>query len=755
MASVPLVAKGEAWMYGQPNRPLSLMVNKTGSYKISVDGVTWFQSHDTFFTIGGTTYSSMAGTLKVIQGPDVQRKNHPRLGGMKEISLTWQASDAKKTEIVTSFQLYEENTAIVFTQNFSLSSLPNSSVYDANNICTSFPSFVVADAMRKELGYLDFDERFLRVQHLGRWDMHSKPISTDLRSTPLTLFNRTKYTMILSSFKEFMVTSLFHHVEDDAIQQGIMGKITEIPKGFIQQSIMQFGAGIKQTIMKWGKMLRTQYNTKRFTDNDMTLKYIGYWTDAGAFYYYNTEPNITYEETMIDVKKEAMKEFVPYKYYQIDSWWYFKGVLSDGVKNWTAMPSVFPHNLSYVSHHLGDPIAAHNKYWTAETDYAKKNGGLWNFIVELTMAIPQDEEFWNFLLSDSKKSWDLKLYEQDWLDHQFEQMSCTLENVTVARRWLMDMGKGAMQNNLPIQYCMPLAKHLLQTVEIPHVTQARASDDYHPGNEQWNIGLSSIIYHALDLRPFKDNFRTNPANDHSPKYLPEPYPGLQTTVAIYSTGPVGPSDKIGFANVTRINRTINSDGLLLQPSKPMMAVDDYILGMAFLEENIGLKGMVWSTYSNVSGFIYGAILAIDIAKPLQVTPENTDLEMIEQSYIYLDESPTIVTKLFDQMHPATVGPTPEARYQLWHTAPIFKFNNQSWAILGETSKYVPMSPDRFTDMKVDPKGIHLYLHMGPREVVYLMVQTGDKMWEVHCDGTITGGPFQIDITDQSKYTCHS
>lgn len=68
-----------------------------------------------------------------------------------------------------------------------------------------------------------------------------------------------------------------------------------------------------QTVMKWGKMLRTHYNTKRFTDNDMTLKYIGYWTDAGAFYYYNTEPNITYEKTMIDVKKEAMKEFVSYK----------------------------------------------------------------------------------------------------------------------------------------------------------------------------------------------------------------------------------------------------------------------------------------------------------------------------------------------------------------------------------------------------------------------------------------------------------
>lgn len=60
-------------------------------------------------------------------------------------------------------------------------------------------------------------------------------------------------------------------------------------------------------------MLRKQYNTKRYTDNDLTLKYIGYWTDAGAFYYYNTETNITYEKTLMDVKDEAEKNYIPYK----------------------------------------------------------------------------------------------------------------------------------------------------------------------------------------------------------------------------------------------------------------------------------------------------------------------------------------------------------------------------------------------------------------------------------------------------------
>ncbi|PIK42555.1 hypothetical protein BSL78_20580 [Apostichopus japonicus] len=732
---------------------VALKVSKTGSYEISVDDVTWFESHDTYFTINGVTYSLMAGTLNLVEGPTLSKQWSSRLGPMQQISLTWQASDKMKTRIITAFQLFEENPAIVFTQNFSLAGLSNSSVGNANHLCTSFPSFTVSSGVRKHLGYLSFDQLFMRVQTVASWDLPVKHISNDLYSAPLTIFNETKYTMVLSSFKEFMVSSMFYDGKSDAVQQGIMGMITEIPKGFIQQSVMQFGAGIKETVLQWGKMLRKQYNTKRYTDNDLTLKYIGYWTDAGAFYYYNTETNITYEKTLIDVKDEAEKNYIPYKYYQIDSWWYYRGLISSGVKNWTAMPSVFPHNSSYVYKNLGYPIAAHNKYWDPATDYAKKNGGAFDFIVEFIRAIPQDEEFWNFLLSSAKKEWGLILYEQDWLNHQFEDMSCTLENVTVARKWLMDMGKGAMRNGLPIQYCMPMARHLLQTVEIPHVTQARASDDYHPGNDQWKIGLTSIIHHALDIRPFKDNFRTNPANDHSPKYQPEPYPGLQTVIAIYSTGPVGPSDRIGFENVTRINRTINSDGLLLQPSRPMMAADDYILGTAFAGKGLGVSERVWSTYSNVSGFIFGAIMAIDVAKPIQVTPENVELEMTGTSYTYMDEAPVFSTKLFDKDHPLTVGPNPEEHYQLWHTAPIFKFNNESWAILGETSKLVPVSPNRFNTITVASEGIHLELHTGAREVIKMMVQTGDTTWELECAGLEAGGRLVIKIKNINVFAC--
>jgi hypothetical protein len=100
---------------------------------------------------------------------------------------------------------------------------------------------------------------------------------------------------------------------------------------------------------------------------------------------------------------------------QIDSWWYYKGP-ENGVKNWTAKPSIFPNGIEAVAKKTGWPIEAHNRWWSPVTDYAKQNGGKFEFIVESEASLPVEEEFWDFLFSSSKETWNLLVYEQDWLD---------------------------------------------------------------------------------------------------------------------------------------------------------------------------------------------------------------------------------------------------------------------------------------------------------------------------------------------------
>ena len=69
-----------------------------------------------------------------------------------------------------------------------------------------------------------------------------------------------------------------------------------------------------------------------------------------------------------------------------------------------------------------------------------------------------------------------------WLYNELMGVKSLTSNITLARTWLTQMATGAANNNLTIQYCMPYPRHAMQSVELPPVTQIRASDDYVPGS---------------------------------------------------------------------------------------------------------------------------------------------------------------------------------------------------------------------------------------------------------------------------------
>ena len=88
-----------------------------------------------------------------------------------------------------------------------------------------------------------------------------------------------------------------------------------------------------------------------------------YWTDNGACYYYYSGKNYSnYEELLVAVKEDADSSGIPFRYVQLDSWWYFKGK-GGGVKNWTAMPDIFPNGIASMVEKTGWPVVGHNRYW--------------------------------------------------------------------------------------------------------------------------------------------------------------------------------------------------------------------------------------------------------------------------------------------------------------------------------------------------------------------------------------------------------
>jgi hypothetical protein len=253
------------------------------------------------------------------------------------------------------------------------------------------------------------------------------------------------------------------------------------------------------------------------------------------------------------------------------SWWYFKEPNKGALILWEPMPTYFPDGMAPW---LQLPLVLHNRYFSPTNDYIAMG---YKFYSEpgATLVLPIDVDMFKYIMTKARK-WGMITYEQDWLITVYQGLDGTQSNISLARTWLHAMGDAAAALGVTIQYCMPLINHMLESTTIPAVTNARASGDYHPGTDQWDIGLSSLFYFAIGIQPSKDDFWTTEFQPNSPygDKPTEPNWQLQAFMTTLSTGPVGPSDMLGGINATLIMSTCRAgDGLLLRPDKPITTVD--------------------------------------------------------------------------------------------------------------------------------------------------------------------------------------
>nr|XP_006815625.1 PREDICTED: uncharacterized protein LOC102804514 [Saccoglossus kowalevskii] len=706
------------------NSGLAVTVSPDGTYSISVNNETWLNSANTFFNINGKLFSSDDKTLLLVKISD-PAPGADNLGNFMQQSIVWQAlTKSGQKSVVTGIRVYKDISAVVFSQNFP-EELTGTSINWSNGVCTGFPSFKV-EGKKGDKGFLSYGGLFLETTNTGGWHTGGLGINDGLYGGPLAIFDKNLNTVMISSFSEFMAGSL--HLQNGVISFGIMGNASMIPQDYNYQTIVYYSRGINQAIYEWGETLLKNYGkTRANMKSDFMVNYLGYYTDNGAYYYYNTESGKNYEDTMLAVKLHIDIDQIPFRYLQLDSWWYFKGV-GGGVKNWTARSDVFPHGSVYLSDKIGLPIIAHNRWWSSDTTYARVNGGKWNFIVEpdTQYSLPIDQGFWDYLLGTAR-DWGLKVYEQDWLNQQIDEMHITQSDVTIGRTWLMQMGKGASKNGMTIQYCMPMPRHVLQSVEIPVVTQIRASDDYHPGNDQWKIGLSSILHHAVGLAPYKDTMWTSSKQPGDPYTNgTELFTELQSVVSLLSSGPVGPGDKIGYMNKSLIMRSCNSDGLLLKPSKPATAIDPQIYRSAL--GSGGPDGEVWSTYSDIAAYRFGTLLWVNVKTSYPITPQQAGFGQLGSSYAFSDRNPAGTLVKFDEKNLLNQQKCGKDDFGLWHTTPEIPItaSNRSVLLLGELSKWVKMSPQRVIDIITYSADIVLTLQGGVGEhIEFTLVYTDD------------------------------
>ena len=75
----------------------------------------------------------------------------------------------------------------------------------------------------------------------------------------------------------------------DTIRAGLRGTVATLPEGFKLSTILVGGQGVTATVREWGRLALLRYGKSPATDviqanydADPSLRYLSYWTDAGA-----------------------------------------------------------------------------------------------------------------------------------------------------------------------------------------------------------------------------------------------------------------------------------------------------------------------------------------------------------------------------------------------------------------------------------------------------------------------------------------
>ncbi len=693
-----VVTDGTPVVWEQGSAALRLQVHQDGGYSVLRAGQEWLTGAPTAVHCGSQWYSTQP-----VSGQQVLRlvntqfaAGRDALGVYTGDQITW---DAGGTPFVTAFRIYDNKDRIVFTQSFPKgatgTAIPPG---DSSAALSAFPSFQTA-GKAQTLHTLTYQGTFAGPQRgLGLLAFSG---GTD-GGVPLVLSDEASHSLVLSPLNRFKdgVQTRSPDV-GGALDCGVQGQITSLPGGFALQTILTAGPGVTDSLYAWGSDLLA-YSGKPRTGpaHDPTVTHLGYWTDNGSFYYYLTEPGKDYETTMLDLRASHARSGLPFAYYQLDSWWYYKGK-DGGVDRWEARPEVFPDGVGGFHAKLGLPLVLHNRWWSPATAYASQ----YPFVVDEKSAVPTQRPFWDYLLAKNKQEGAL-VYEQDWLVDQYHRAAALRRDPDAAGDWLGNMGRAAGANDMTVQYCMPLPADLLQSTQIPAVTQTRVSGDYHPGSSQWRIGATSLLAWSLGLAPFKDTFWTT-ANEPGSPYgakTREPNTQLETLVSALSAGPIGPGDKLGLTNVALLMKTCRHDGLLLKPDKPATPIDRWFLG--------DIPGDVWDANTSLGANRWHFVLAAGLTSP--ITLSAGDLSAAGRYVAFNPDAGTVTA--FDASHPVPLSSAPRGPNAVPFTYLIFApQTSKGWAFLGETSKFVTVSPQRFADISSD--GLRLTLLGSPGEPV--------------------------------------
>lgn len=607
---------------------VSVLVTSGGAYSIRALSPAW--------TFGGNIGKSLAN-MTVHAGKD-------HIGSYQEITFTYQASTARSGAI----RVYDSKPVVLFTDTY-LSAGSNSNPFPR---LTQYP---------------------LHLQHLtysGTFAHYS--FRTMGYDSPWLFFDTRGNSFMLSPAANFMLAST-QREPDGSITSGISAAIPLLPQGFTQRTFLVIGSGINATFETWGHaMTDLQGKDRPANDANIPLDFLGYWTDAGATYYYSFDPTKGYTGTLLAVRDAFHRLGIPLGYMELDSWWYPKGLsaswqgdtLGDkgGIYTYTADPTLFPQGLKGFHQKLSLPLGTHARWIDPLSPYRAE--------YSMSRNIITDVRYWNAIAANLENE-GVIIYEQDWLNHN----ALPATNLNDPQAFLNNMASAMATYGISIQYCMALPRHFLQSTEYNNVTTIRVSND-HFTRARWDEFLyASRLAGSLGVWPSSDVFMST-----------EKYNLLLATL---SAGIVGVGDPIGKINKRNLLHSVRADGVIVKPDTPVVPVDDL-----YIQDAKGLHSpMVAATYTDHSGMKAYYVFAYRRGKQTTVTLKPTSLGLVGKAYVY-----NFFTGRGKVVAAGSAYSNRVTNASYYIVAPI---GPSGIAFLGDKGKFVSLGKKRITQLRDD------------------------------------------------------
>ena len=629
---------------------LSVQVDPaTGDYLVAAADPVW--------NFGGSVAVPLRNITTTVGNDD--------LGDFQQLAFTWQADQQPMSGQI---RLYKERPLALFSQT-----LGNAS----ETAPAAFPTFTkLPDA--------------LHVFSYGHHEFAPPVFGPTEISTPWMLFDDHANAFIISPASHFMVASMFGDGRT-RVASGFNPNLRHLPAGFTQQTLIAFGHGINHTWDVWGRALLDLQHAKRPVDDaDSVLKYLGYWTDNGAFYYYNYDLQKGYAGTLMALVQHDRQEQIPIRYLQLDSWWYYKTTTGadgqpgkekksaklpagewnryGGLLEYRAHTDLFPNGLDAFQKAIGLPLVTHNRWIDPASPYHQH--------YQISGIAAVDPKWWDDIASYLKTS-GITTYEQDWLDRIYNYSPAFTSDPGTAETFLDNMSRACAEKGVTLQYCMPYPCYFLQGSRYPNLTSIRTSGDrFTPG--KWNDFLyTSRLASSLGIWPWTDVFMSDETGN--------------ILLSTLSAGPVGIGDAIGVENKANLFHAVRADGVIVKPDAPMVPLDASYIADA----NKTPAPLIAATYTDHDGLKTGYLFAFNRHKTpgdrAQFTPAQLGLPNAS-AYVYDYFAGTGQSLDQGASFSAPLGEGADAFYVV---APVGK---SGIAFLGDKDKFVGTGKQRISSL---------------------------------------------------------